>query len=359
MRIGIDGRAFAGKITGVGRYISELCKVLAELLPSAEFIVYCNQPVELPEELLSWQFRFDSRRYSRDLKPVFWLKTRCGSLCSQDKLDSFWGGAAFLPSLKPSVKSVLTVHDLTYKVVPNSMNFLHRLSFIAFLRSDVLRATAVAVNSRGTSSRLEELTGRSSDAVIYPAANPVFTRSASSRLGSVLRKYAIDSPYFLAASTWEPRKNLELLIKVFLDLKRAGSLKEYKFVMVGGRGWKDERLSLLAASDNSLVPLGYIPDEDLAALYSGTSAFLFPSLYEGFGIPVLEARACGATVITTDSPELHESGGSDAIYIAPTYSALATAIQDIVRNPRSPAPPTGELPTWKAGGRVLAHLLEQ
>jgi glycosyltransferase involved in cell wall biosynthesis len=358
MRVGIDGRAFAGNITGVGRYISELCKVLALNMPSAEFIVYCNQPIKLPVELSSWQVRIDNRKYSRDVRPVFWLKSRCGSFCSHDNLDSFWGGAAFLPSLKPSINSVISVHDVTYKVVPSSMSFLHRMSFMVFFKSDVLRAKALTVNSRGTGNRLKDFTGRSYDAVIYPAANPVFKKSTHFMLNTVLRKYSINFPFFLTACTWEPRKNLELLIKVFLDLKRDGYLKAEKLILVGGRGWKDDRLTSIAEGDINLVPLGFIPDEDLSALYTGTSAFIFPSLYEGFGIPVLEARACGATVITSDFPELHESGGSEAIYISPTYSALKDAMLNVGKHTKSSSLTVAEFPTWDAGGKELALLLQ-
>jgi hypothetical protein len=114
MRIGIDGRAFVGKVTGVSRYISELCKELARILPSAEFFIYCNQPIEIPSELNTWNLRIDNRRFSYEMKPVLWLKSRCGTLVRQDRLDCFWGGASFLPNLEAAVKSILTVHDLTY-----------------------------------------------------------------------------------------------------------------------------------------------------------------------------------------------------------------------------------------------------
>ena len=359
MRIGVDGRAFSGNITGVGRYIIELCKELARILPKTEFIVYSNQLIELPESLRSWSVHLDTRRFSRDLKPVLWLKTRCGALCNNDKLDSFWGGAAFLPSLRPYVNSVLTVHDLTYNVLPSSMSLFHRLSFIAFFRNDVLKATNITVNSQSTAKRLTQLIGRNADAVIYPAVNPKFNSNAIYRLPLILQKYSIKSPYFLAASTLEPRKNIENLIYAFLRLKHENNLTQEKLVLVGGRGWKDDRIFTLANSDNNILHLGYIPDEDLATLYSGALAFIFPSIYEGFGIPVIEARACGATIITTDIPELHESGGIDAIYIRPNINELMKAMLNVAISPKRLFAKDPNLPSWATGGKVLANLLEK
>ncbi len=362
MRIGIDGRAFVGKVTGVSRYISELCKELARILPSAEFFIYCNQPIEIPSELNTWNLRIDNRRFSYEMKPVLWLKSRCGTLVRQDRLDCFWGGASFLPELEPSVKSILTVHDLTYIEAPKSMSLFHWLSFVAFLKADVQRATWLTVNSVGTRERLALVTGRTADDVIFPAANPIFTRASSTRIDAVLHEYKIDAPYFLAASTWEPRKNLELLIRAFLELKLKGIVNNEKLVLVGGRGWKDSRLLALARSDESIISPGYICDSDLAALYSGTLAFIFPSVYEGFGIPLLEARSCGAKIITTDIPELHESGGNDATYIRPTKDALVFAMSSLLSNSRAltPIPDASILsgmPTWSNGGESLARLI--
>jgi glycosyltransferase involved in cell wall biosynthesis len=132
-------------------------------------------------------------------------------------------------------------------------------------------------------------------------------------------------PYFLTVGTVEPRKNLPALVRAFLSLKRGGRLSpEYALVIVGGRGWRGRQLhTLLAESVTQGVHwLGFIPDEDLAALYAGARAFVFPSLYEGFGIPVAEARACGARAVATDIPELREAGGSSGIYIEPTVVGI-------------------------------------
>lgn len=357
MRIGIDGRALQGKRTGIGRYVFELCRELDRLLPYATFFVYSNVLVEMPVLSERWILRLDQSPLAKYMKSVLWLKYRCGQLCNKDNLDVFWGGATFLPKLPGTVRTVITVYDLNYKIVPETMSITHRWAFRLFFKKDVARANVVTAISKGSSDRLFSLFGRAADAIVYPAIDASFSPQPETRVQEVLLQHALSGPYLLAVATWEPRKNLELLISTFLDMKKQGLLGKHKLVLVGGRGWKDQRLAALLAGTDSVVPLGYVQDEHLAPLYSGADVFIFPSLYEGFGMPVAEASACGTKVIASDTPELREAGCKDVIYIAPTAEGIRQGLlaglsqgmlSDVIKR---------SFPSWEDGARCLAAVL--
>ena len=333
MRIGIDGRAFQGSRTGVGRYVYELCLELDKLLPSAEFFVYSSVPLEMPVLSGRWILRLDNSPLSKYMKPVLWLKYRCGLLCEKDNLDVFWGAATFLPQLSRSVRKVITVYDLNFKIVPETMSVTHRWAFRLFFKKDVVRADVVLAISKGSSDRLYNLFGRAADAIVYPAVSAHFKPQSDVLVQGVLSQYALAQPYLLAVATWEPRKNLELLIHTFLDMKKQGLLSEHKLVLVGGSGWRDRRLAALLSGTDSVIAPGYVPDEQLAPLYSGAEVFVFPSIYEGFGIPVLEARACGTKVVASDIPELREAGGEGTTYVAPTADSIRNGILSALTQP--------------------------
>lgn len=356
--MGLDGRALQGSRTGVGRYVFELCKELDRQLPSATFFVYSNVPVELPISSARWVLRVDPSKWASKMKSVLWLKLRCGALCERDNLDVFWGSAVFLPVLPEKVRTAITVYDLTYKIVPRTMGVTHRWAFRLFFKNDLLRSDSVLAISKGTSDRLFKLYGRAADAIVYPAVNNCFKRQSEEFVQQILSQYSLTNPYLLAVATLEPRKNLELLIRTFLDMKRRGLLCEHKLVLVGGRGWKDRRLVELIAGASSVIPLGYISDASLAPLYSGAEAFIFPSLYEGFGIPILEAIACETKVVTSDIPELREAGRGDAIYIDPTAAGIEEGVlQVLTQSARKNGVDISRQPSWKQEAKKLTSAL--
>ncbi len=358
MRIGIDGRALQGAQTGVGRYVCELCRELDRALPTAQFFVYSSVPFEMPVLSERWVLRLDKSPLAKYMKPVLWIKYRCGFLCKKDNLDVFWGAATFLPQLPCTVQTVITVYDLNFKIVPETMSITHRWAFRLFFKKDVARANAVTAISRGSSDRLFSLFGRAADAIVYPAIDASFSPQSEARVQEVLLQHALSGPYLLAVATWEPRKNLELLIHTFLGMKKQGLLSEHKLVLVGGRGWKDQRLAALLSGADSIIPLGYVPDDQLAPLYSGADIFIFPSIYEGFGMPVAEARACGTKVVASDTPELREAGGENVIYIVPTAEGIQDGILKALPQPKMRAKTnSANIRSWKSSAVTLASTI--
>ncbi len=359
MRIGIDGRALQGTRTGVGRYTYELCKRLDHLLEDVEFVVYSNVPVDISGLSNRWTLRLDTCGLARHMKPVLWLKLRCGWLCREDDLDVFWGTATFLPALARGIRTVITVYDLTFMVAPDSMSRSHRWAFRFFFEKDVRRADCVTTISKGTSDRLFRLFGRRAALVVVPAVDSRFGPKGPEEINACLDRHSVSPPYILSVATWEPRKNIVVLIRAFLELKKSGLLSNHRLVLVGGRGWKDERLAALVRNTGGedILPLGFVLDDDLPSLYAGAELFVFPSLYEGYGIPVLEARACRTRVVTTDSPELREAGGEEAVYVAPTLEGVRNGILITLSQPRPPKTNEHCLPTWEQGARDLAGAL--
>jgi glycosyltransferase involved in cell wall biosynthesis len=363
MKIGLDGRALQVPRTGIGRYVFEICRELGNLLPNADFFVYAQAPVELPVKSERWRCRTEPRRWARELKPVVWLKLRAGLLCREDCLDAFWASATLLPSLPSGVRRLTTVHDLAFRIVPETMSRTHLMAQRLFFAKDVQSADHRFAVSKGTAARLHAWLGGEPAIVVPPGISGVFRPGDPVAIERTLVSLGITRPYFLAVGTWEPRKNLDLIVRVFREMQWEGEFRDYHLVLVGGGGWKDKRLRALlhsgtkAPKGRSVIPLGFVPDDQLAQLYSGCQALVFPSRYEGFGIPVLEARACGAAVVASDLPELREAGGDSALYIEPTPQGLREGLRRVITHPpMSPAAPH-ILPSWRASAEKMASYL--
>ena len=355
IKIGIDGRLFSAHRTGIGRYVVELSRCLDRLLPNASFVARSPWPIELPPISDRWTLQTD-RVWPLKLGSSVWFKLRTGAMCAKDKIDVYWGGYGQLPFLPKSTRGLLSVYDLNRFVVPHTMTLRSRISQALWLNGDLRRADAVVAISAGTADRLKKYFGIAGAAVVRPAVSEQFRPQDSETVARVIAKYRLMRPYYLAVATWEPRKNLALLIDVFHELLRAGQIGDHSLVLVGGRGWKDKRIAKLFAKygPDNLRAVGFVPDSDLAALYAGSTALVFPSLYEGFGIPVLEARACGANVVTTDLPELREAGGTHAIYIQPTREGIADGL---LRATQLDCARDTEIWSWEDSARALASLL--
>ncbi len=358
MRIGIDGRELAPQRRGIGRYIFELSRELDHRLPDAEFYVYNRMPVSLPVDSDRWIMRTDSSRLGRRLSPLSWYKARAGRMCARDGLNVFWGTSAFLPHLPSDVRTVLTVHDLCHVFTPETFHPLHLMGVRLFFDRDVRRADVVVAVSQSTSNRLYDHVGRRAEAIVSPAVREMFEPQSDSTIEACRNHYQLDSPYVLTVAAWEPRKNLERLIRAFIAMKENRLLTEHNLVLVGKKGSRFKGVTELLECDagRHTRPLGYVIDEHLPALYAGADCFVLPSAYEGFGVPLLEARACGTRVVASDTPELRESGGQDAIYIKPTEKGIQQGILTAISEAPSPVE-RPVLPTWEEGGRVLSRIL--
>jgi glycosyltransferase involved in cell wall biosynthesis len=360
LRIGIDGDALRAPLSGVGHYLFNLCRELDALLPEAMFFAYsrlASAAVRLPSP--RWQLRREPVAAFRRLPSFVWLKTRCRAMCAPDRLDVFWAGRTIHPGLGDRVRTVCTVHDLNHLVVPDTMQFQTRWSNRLWFRRDILTADCVLANSFGTAERTRRMLGAEVNGVVPPG---VTTEFHPSEVGSALAipeklsRLGVKRPYLLSVATPEPRKNLDIVLRAYIDLKKSGQLSDHRLVLAGPTGWKNRVLEqrLEEARAHELVLAGYVSDELMPVLYAGADALIFPSLYEGFGMPVLEARTCGTRVVTTDIPELREAGDEYVVYVQPTLEGVK---EGILRALGTPQPPPTAIRTWREAACILARSL--
>jgi glycosyltransferase involved in cell wall biosynthesis len=241
-----------------------------------------------------------------------------------------------LPPTLPHTPTVLTVHDLSFirdagSALPKLRRYLNRV-----VPRSVARATHVLADSRATQYDLIELFGASPDKIttMYGGVEARFAPVRDpERLAAVRAKYKIGpQPFVLGLGTIQPRKNYLRLIQAFSNLKPQAP--DLKLAIVGGKGWLYDSIFAVVEQlglEGQVMFPGFADDDDLPALYSAAELLAYPSLYEGFGLPVLEAMACGAPVVTSNTSSLVEVGGDATLLVEPTdVEAIAGAIRRIL-----------------------------
>jgi glycosyltransferase involved in cell wall biosynthesis len=333
LRIGVDIRPFYEPLTGVGWYLYYLLHELA-LRDDIELFLFGDARVtdlgptlhaDLPQNARLCVFDLRGRRVSRFDRPltagayVAWMAlTDC---------DVFLGANYFLPRLHSAVarRRVITIHDLTYKRFPE----LLQKETLANLESQMAREIALA----DAIISVSESTRR--DLLRFYAVDPRRVVTVHSGLGTPAvseRLEGLPSRYLLFVSTIEPRKNLGTLIDAFERLRDRGAY-DGSLVIVGRVGWKSEDI-LPRLRGRGIVHLDYLPAARLASVYEQAEAFVFPSIYEGFGFPVLEAMARGVPTLAARSSSLPEIGGDAALYFDPNDSReLESQIERLIDDP--------------------------
>lgn len=332
MRIGIDVGVLREPKRGVGHYLTNLLKRFSQLTTEDVFYLYSPRPILFkPNEEEDWIYRFGTLL----LPGSFWLQTQGRSLLIKDRIETFFGPAHILPfgrGLK-AIWKVLAVHDLVSILYPSTMQnynrFVHRLFFAKSVKS----ANHIITMSEATKRSIVRYfkVDESKITVIYEGVDEVFQRYEKNETLSVLKQYGIERPYILSVGTLEPRKNYSCLLQAFKRLK-----VDWDLVIVGKQGWKAkkifETIHRLKLEEQVRI-LGYVKDSDLPFFYNGAEIFVFPSLYEGFGLPVLEALACGTPTICSNSSSLPEVGGDAVLYFNPqSADELVFKIKSLLDN---------------------------
>ncbi len=344
MKIGIDVTAAITQGGGIGRYTRELAQALVAVDGDNEYHFFsAKQPPTLPvsdpiptvanahyhpaplDE--RWLYRLWYRL--RLPLPVQWATGR---------LDLFHSPDFVLPPVSGSIPTLLTVHDLSFIHYPDV--FPARL--VAYLNQvvpwSIKRATHILADSQATRDDLIAIWQIPADkiTVLYSGVNETFRPVTDEvKLTAVRGKYALtDAPYILSVGTVQPRKNYQMLIRAFQPVAASHS---HNLVIAGGKGWLYD--AMLAEVEkqglNGRVHFtGFVDDADLPALYSAAALFAMPSLYEGFGLPLLEAMACGVPVLTSNVSSLPEVVGETAVQLPPTQEiAWTQAIHDLLADP--------------------------
>ncbi|MBK7217515.1 MAG: glycosyltransferase family 4 protein [Candidatus Promineofilum sp.] len=225
--------------------------------------------------------------------------------------------------------TVLTVHDLIYKRFPEYHKSLNYWYLNRAMPLYCARAAAIVAVSEATKRDLVQFYGvdPAKVTVVYEAAATHFQPAPPARIAAVRDSYHLPPRFLIHLSTIEPRKNLLRLLDAFQILRR--SFPDLHLLLAGGRGWLDDDFFARIAAEGLgevVRPLGWVPDEDLPAIIGAAALAVQPSLYEGFGLPILEHMACGQVVAASDSSSHPEVGGAAAAYFDPTDSEQMAAV---------------------------------
>ena len=331
MLIGIDAsRTVVARRTGTERYSLEITRALIVAAPEHRFALYFNQPP--PPGLLP---RGGHVCWRVIPSPRLWSAGRLSLEMRVRPPDVLFVPAHSLPPLAPAA-SVATIHDLGYLVFPGEHPPATRLLRDVANRWSAARARQVIAISEATRVDLIRRYGTPPNKVTVvhhghdPAFRPIRDRS---RLDAVRARHGLDTPYVLFVGTLQPRKNLECLLLAF-DRVVGRVQQPVTLALAGGVGWQRERLQQALSglrSPERVRVLGYVPDDDLPALMSGALVLAFPSLYEGFGLPALEAMACGTSVLASNTSSLPEVVGNAGLLVDPLdVEAIAVGLERLV-----------------------------
>lgn len=335
MRIGIDARALFGQRTGIGRFLYGVLDAMARSDGGHQFILYSPRPITFPTPNPRW--RIATRRRMNGTNGILWLQIYGPWLAWRDRLDVLWGPAFHLPVLLPAgIPGVVTVHDLVHVRFPETMERRNYVGLKTLLRPSLWRARHITADSQSTADDLRHHLGITAEkiSVVYPGIAADFHARDPGEAGRhTSAAFGLTGPYLLTVSTVEPRKNLTTLLHAYGALPRSVRTR-WPLVIAGGSGWRND--AIYAAADplvreGSVRFLGYVADQDLPWLYAGATVFLFPSIYEGFGIPIVEAMATGIPVIASEIPVTREVAADAVSYVAATDPAgWARAIASLV-----------------------------
>jgi glycosyltransferase involved in cell wall biosynthesis len=371
MHIGIDYTPAALQGAGIGRYTRGLVNAVLPLLNADQVTLLfprehaSHARTDWPENVRRVRLPFRDR-----YQTILWHRLRAPLYVEflSGSLDIFHAPNFLLPPTR-SARKILTIHDLAFLVhpeyaYPDLQRFLAKTVPRSIAAADHILADSEA--SKRDALRFFDLKSNQIT-VIGAGVEPRFHPLDEEELTGLGERYGLNWPFVFSISTLEPRKNFDGLIRAFAQARRKAAFPHH-LVIAGGRGWLYKHIFEEVERQNAgeyVHFLGFVDDVDLPGLYNLADLFAFPSHYEGFGIPVLEAMACGTAVLCTDTSSLPELVG-DAAYLIPTadQSALVDALADLLSDSSvrhqfaDRGPFQAAAWTWDAAAQRLLHVYQ-
>ena len=340
MKVAIDVRTVLPNRSGVGNYVLHLTQNLKLVDPDSDYYFLAfkkNLPLlgtlEGPQNPLLTVFSHENHPLG-DFWEHFILPIRL----VKKKIDIFHGPASLIPFRKDHYKTVVTIHDLVAFLFPETIPLKYGAYMRYLLRHAVKKADRIISVSQHTQEDLIKIlkVPKEKIVVIHEAPAPIFQPHDPEAVRTLLKnRYGLQKKYIYHLGNIEPRKNLIKLLEAFtLVCREVGT--EYQLVVSGQKGWLIRSLSRFLKNypmRDHLFFTGYVPHEDLPFFMNGAELFVFPSLYEGFGLPVLEAMRCGTPVISSNQSSIPEIMGGAGVLVDPTdVQELADRIIWLLRN---------------------------
>lgn len=313
MRLAIDAsRTTVERVTGTERYaIRMIEEILRQNTTHAITLYFRNQP---PRDLFPTEFIRRPDLVTRRVNPFprAWTHLRLAASLTGNRHDLVWVPAHTLPFLFPG-KAAVTLHDLGYRHFPDAHPLSQRVYLDLTTRYSAARAAVVLADSYATASDLTRFYGtpREKIHVVYPGVDALTIGNTA----AVREKYGLPDRYWLFIGTLQPRKNIARIVQAYQQWRDDHPLDRAALVLAGGEGWLFDP-EWVEGVEGVILP-GFIDDADKGALYAGSIGLVFPTLYEGFGFPVVEAMNCGAPVIASSTSSLPELAGDAALMVDP------------------------------------------
>lgn len=362
--IAVDLRSLVRAPTGIGIHTREL---LVRLAPRGEanFVGMAHAAVADPTPLTAAGITLETHP---SLRGVFWQQFRLPRRLRAGDIDLFWSPLMTLP-WQTTVPSVVTVHDLTAVLYPETHRFKVVWSILPFLRRTVETASRVVTVSGSAADDLRFHFPQCADRlrVVPNGVDPSFVPADAEHIAAIRERLGCPDGYLLYAGTIEPRKHVDTLVEAWAHL-RDQDPNVPPLLLAGDPGWGAPglRRRLRQLAPHGVRQLGRVDHATLIELLQAASLFVYPSAYEGFGLPVLEAMACGVPVVTTKASSLPEVAGGAALLVSPgEVPALAAAIRRLLDTPALAAElaAAGRLQAarypWERGADLLAEVFRE